>query len=113
MLLGKLPLATEICKGWPESALGLPDVFSKNTGGFVKNSRSRLRVVIESTNFVARDPPITLFTYFYSFISEFSCFTFSHIFGLPNELLLPAEIPSGMCAKLRTVAASNNRVHMP
>jgi len=26
-------------------------------------------------------------------------------------LLLPSEIPSGMCAKLRTVAASNNRVH--
>jgi len=31
-----------------------------------------------------------------------------------NELLLlRSEIPSGMCAKLRTVAASNNRVHMP
>ena len=28
-------------------------------------------------------------------------------------LLLRSEIPSGMCAKLRTVAASNNRVHMP
>ena len=24
-----------------------------------------------------------------------------------------SEIPSGICAKLRTVAASNNRVHMP
>ena len=28
-------------------------------------------------------------------------------------VLLRSEIPSGMCAKLRTVAASNNRVHMP
>jgi len=28
-------------------------------------------------------------------------------------LVLPSEIPSGMCAKLSTVAASNNRVHMP
>ena len=28
-------------------------------------------------------------------------------------LLLRSEIPSGICAKLRTVAASNNRVHMP
>ena len=28
-------------------------------------------------------------------------------------ILLRSEIPSGMCAKLRTVAASNNRVHMP
>jgi len=28
-------------------------------------------------------------------------------------LLLRSEIPSGMCAKLRTAAASNNRVHMP
>jgi len=27
--------------------------------------------------------------------------------------LLRSEISSGMCAKLRTVAASNNRVHMP
>jgi len=26
---------------------------------------------------------------------------------------LRSEIPSGMSAKLRTVAASNNRVHMP
>jgi len=25
--------------------------------------------------------------------------------------LLRSEIPSGICAKLRTVAASNNRVH--
>jgi len=30
----------------------------------------------------------------------------------PGELLR-SEIPSGICAKLRTVAASNNRVHMP
>jgi len=30
-----------------------------------------------------------------------------------NYVLLRLEIPSGMCAKLRTVAASNNRVHMP
>jgi len=28
-------------------------------------------------------------------------------------LLLRSEIPSGMSAKLRTVAASNNRIHMP
>jgi len=28
-------------------------------------------------------------------------------------VLLRSEIPSGKCAKLRTVAASNNRVHMP
>ena len=27
--------------------------------------------------------------------------------------LLRSEIPSGVCAKLRTVAATNNRVHMP
>ena len=27
--------------------------------------------------------------------------------------MLRSEIPSGICAKLRTVAASNNRVHMP
>jgi len=27
--------------------------------------------------------------------------------------VLRLEIPSGMCAKLRTVAASNNRAHMP
>jgi len=27
--------------------------------------------------------------------------------------LLRSEIPSGICAKLRTVAARNNRVHMP
>jgi len=30
-----------------------------------------------------------------------------------NMVLLRSEIPSGMCAKLRIVAASNNRVHMP
>jgi len=29
------------------------------------------------------------------------------------DMLLRSEIPSGICAKLRTVAASNNRVHMP
>jgi len=28
-----------------------------------------------------------------------------------REILLRSEIPSGMCAKLRTVAASNNRDH--
>ena len=28
-------------------------------------------------------------------------------------VLLRSEIPSGICAKLRTVAASNSRVHMP
>jgi len=27
--------------------------------------------------------------------------------------VLRSEIPSGICAKLRTVAASNNRVRMP
>jgi len=31
----------------------------------------------------------------------------------PTLLLLRSKIPSGICAKLRTVAASNNRVHMP
>ena len=30
-----------------------------------------------------------------------------------STILLCSEIPSGTCAKLRTVAASNNRVHMP
>jgi len=30
-----------------------------------------------------------------------------------STILLRSEIPSGMSAKLRTVAASNNRVHMP
>ena len=30
-----------------------------------------------------------------------------------SMMVLRSEIPSGMCAKLRTVAASNNRVHMP
>ena len=29
-----------------------------------------------------------------------------------STILLRSEIPSGICAKLRTVAASNNRVHM-
>ena len=28
-------------------------------------------------------------------------------------VVLRSEIPSGICAKLRTVAASNNKVHMP
>jgi len=28
-------------------------------------------------------------------------------------LMLRSEIPRGICAKLRPVAASNNRVHMP
>jgi len=28
-------------------------------------------------------------------------------------LVLRSESPNGMCANLRTVAASNNRVHMP
>jgi len=30
-----------------------------------------------------------------------------------STILLRSEIPSGICAKLRTVAASNNRVHTP
>ena len=30
-----------------------------------------------------------------------------------SVVLLRSEIPSGMCAKLRTVAASNNRDHAP
>ena len=30
-----------------------------------------------------------------------------------STILLRSEIPSGICAKLCTVAASNNRVHMP
>jgi len=31
----------------------------------------------------------------------------------PDMLVLRSESPSGMCAKLRTVEASTNRVHMP
>jgi len=36
-----------------------------------------------------------------------------HVMALkyPIMLLLQSEIPGGMCAKLRTVAASNNRDH--
>ena len=30
-----------------------------------------------------------------------------------STILLRSEIPRGICAKLRTVAASNNRAHMP
>jgi len=30
-----------------------------------------------------------------------------------STIVLRSEIPSGICAKLHTVAASNNRVHMP
>jgi len=30
-----------------------------------------------------------------------------------SPILLRSEVPSGICAKLRTVAASNNGVHMP
>jgi len=30
-----------------------------------------------------------------------------------STILLRSEMPSGMCAKFRTVAASSNRVHMP
>ena len=37
-------------------------------------------------------------------------FTFHN---LTYDKVLRSEIPSGMCAKLRTVAASSNRVHMP
>ena len=33
--------------------------------------------------------------------------------GFIYMVLLRSEIPSGICAKLRTAAASNNRVHMP
>jgi len=29
------------------------------------------------------------------------------------RILLRSEIPSGICVKLRTVAASNDKVHMP
>jgi len=32
---------------------------------------------------------------------------------LISKVMLRSEIPSGMCAKLRTVAASNNRDHPP
>ena len=32
---------------------------------------------------------------------------------LEDKTVLRSEIPSGICAKLRTVAASNNRIHMP
>ena len=34
-------------------------------------------------------------------------------FANPWHELLRSEIPSGICAKLRTVAASSNRIHMP
>jgi len=57
---------------------------------------------------------------------DYSGFTFSHYelpfptrdlyrtFWAPGLIvLLRSEIPSGMCAKLRTVAVSNNRVHTP
>jgi len=39
----------------------------------------------------------------------------SEAFPIANvrNLLMQSEIPSGICAKLRTVAASINRVHMP
>jgi len=34
-------------------------------------------------------------------------------FGHHHKEVLRSEILSGICAQLRTVAASNNRVHMP
>jgi len=42
-----------------------------------------------------------------------SCYWWQNIHYHLTNLLLRSEIPSGICAKLRTVAASNNRVHMP
>jgi len=39
----------------------------------------------------------------------FSLTTWEHL--LFSSLLLRSEVPSGMCAKVRTVAASNNRDH--
>ena len=36
---------------------------------------------------------------------------YKHSTQITDNLLLRSEIPSGMCAKLRTVAASNNRDH--
>ena len=41
------------------------------------------------------------------------CYWWQNIHYHLTNLLLRSEIPSGICAKLRTVAASNNRVHMP
>jgi len=66
------------------SALGLPDVFCKNTVRFVHFERSRLHVIIR-TYVMAQDPLVILCTYFYSFTSEFLCFTFSQIFRLPTK----------------------------
>ena len=43
----------------------------------------------------------------------FKLFSAADICSMEGRILLRSEIPSGMCAKLRTVAASNNRVHMP
>jgi len=34
-------------------------------------------------------------------------------YNITSHLVLRSEIPSGICAKLHTVAASNNRVHVP
>jgi len=33
--------------------------------------------------------------------------------GIAVCVVLRSEIPSGMCSKLRTIAASNNRDHAP
>jgi len=45
--------------------------------------------------------------------SVFQPFWLTHPEEKNPIVLLQSEIASGMCAKLRTVAASNNRVHMP
>jgi len=55
-------------------------------------------------------------------ITHYTCIIIPCVCSLSTEpspglnrrcTLLRSEIPSGICAKLRTVAASNNRVHMP
>jgi len=50
----------------------------------------------------------------YTLVASFSsfCFLWRHRRHPFYCILLRSEIPSGICAKLRTVAASNNRVHM-
>jgi len=42
----------------------------------------------------------------------FACYSFRNT-RIYTKVMLRSEILSGICAKLRTVAASNNKVHMP
>jgi len=46
-----------------------------------------------------------------SFRAFFTCWNREHMWSNLEYPLLRSEIPSGMCAKLRTVAACNNRDH--